>query len=102
MKKYISASEFVHRYDLPAKRKTPEEITRFLASTDKPIKYTHGHKGRPTKCNPYLQPVSLLEAIDLVGKNSSMMYVVEHSDYIDMNTFDFNDVQYANSLSIWQ
>jgi hypothetical protein len=102
MKKYICANSFIHRFDLPEKRKTPEQIIRFLASVDKPIRYTHGHKGRPNKCNPYLQPISLLEAIDLVKKNSSKMYVVEYSDYVDLNTFDLNDVQYANSLSIWQ
>lgn len=102
MKKYILASDFVHRYDLPSKRKAPEEIVRFLAATEKPIRYTHGHKGRPDMCDPYNQPISLFEAIDLVKKNSSKMYVVEHSDYVDLNTFDFDDVQYANSLSIWQ
>lgn len=102
MKKYISASNFVHRFDLPAKCKTPEEIVRFLATTEKPIRYTHGHKGRPDMCDPYNQPISLFEAIDLVKKNSSKMYVVETSDYIDLNTFDWGDIKYANSLSIWQ
>lgn len=102
MKKYICANSFIHRFDLPEKRKTPEQIIRFLASVDKPIRYTHGHKGRPSMCNPYLSPISLIEAIDLVKKNSSKMYVVEHSDCVDLNTFDLNDVQYANSLSIWQ
>lgn len=99
MKKYVQASEFVYMFDKPAKRKTPEDIIRFLASTNKPIKYTHGHKGRPSKCNPYLQPISLFDAIDLVKKNSSMMYVVEHSDYVDLNTFDFDDVKYANDTA---
>ena len=100
--KYISASSFVHRFDLPEKRKTPEEIVRFLATTEKPIRYTHGHKGRPNMCNPYNQPISLFEAIDLVKKNSSKMYVAEHSDYVDLNTFDSDDIRYANNLSIWQ
>ena len=99
MKKYISASDFIHRFDLPAKRKTPEEIVRFLASTKKPIRYTHGHKGRPSKCNPYNQPISLFDAIDLVKKNSSMMYVVEHSDYVAISTFDWDDIRYANDTA---
>jgi hypothetical protein len=101
MKKYVVANTFVHRFDLPAKRKSLEAIIRFLATTEKPIKYTHGHKGRPNKCNPYLQPISLIQAIDIVKHNYSTLCVIEHSDYIDLNTFSLEDIQYANSLSIW-
>ena len=100
MKRYITASSFVHEFDLPGKRKSIDEIIRFLATTEKPITYTHGHKGRRNKCNPYLQPISLIEAIDIV-RNNSLLYVIEHTDRVDLNTFSHDDINYANSLSIW-
>lgn len=66
-----------------------ERLKKFIGETNKPIRYTHGLKYR----NPTIMDIliSKEESLKIINQES-FIDVVEHEEYIDLNTYSGNDL----------